>query len=89
MQIIYWESNLLVPVACFAKLVEIGLRAFWAEHRAPYTQCLTKELNVPRLGNSQGNTNSYTYIHTVTLFQMSRQKKALKSKTETLHTDLE
>ena len=31
---IYWDSKLLVPGVCFAKLVKTGLWAIWAEQHA-------------------------------------------------------
>ena len=37
-QYIYLDSKLLASVACFTKLVKIGLWALWAEHQhAAYT----------------------------------------------------
>ena len=38
---INYNSNLLAPVASFAKMVETGLLAAWAEQHAPNT-CLSK-----------------------------------------------
>ena len=46
----------LVPVVCFAQIVETGLWAVWAAYHAPYTQFLArtarKKLNVTNIKGS-------------------------------------
>ena len=52
-QYIYSDSKLLVPVFCFAELVETGLWAVWAEQYTAYIWLLPiqakKESNLPKL----------------------------------------
>ena len=49
---IYFDSNLLAPVFCFAELVLIGSWVLWTERHAPLHSMFRttrKELNVPNL----------------------------------------